>query len=73
LAAILQDAFDAAPEGQQLVVTLSSNNLRRTFKSIIQRAKLTPWPDLFQTLRRSRETEWAGDFPPARRIGLARA
>ena len=32
-------------------------------KSLAKRAGLTPWPDLFQTLRRSCETELAMTFP----------
>jgi len=63
LATILQDAFDAAPDGQERVVTLSPNNLHRVLKSVAERAGLTPWPDLFQTLRRSCETELAMTFP----------
>ena len=48
--AILQDAFDAAEEGQKRVVSLSRNNLHRG-------NAIDPWKDLFQALRRSCDTE----------------
>ncbi|MCR9202080.1 MAG: site-specific integrase [Planctomycetaceae bacterium] len=35
----------------------SSQNLRTTFKKIIERAGLKPWPKLFQNMRASRENE----------------
>jgi integrase len=63
LAPFLQDAFDLAAEGAEKVVTVSRNNLRRTLENAITAAGLTPWEDLYQTLRRSRETEWLEEFP----------
>ena len=38
------------------VLQLSISNIRRRFPSIIKAAKLKPWEDMFQTLRRSCET-----------------
>ncbi len=38
-------------------------NLRTEFKRIIDRAKVTPWPRLWQNLRASRETELAQEYP----------
>ena len=38
-------------------------NLRTTFRKIIRRAGLTPWPWLFHNLRSSRETELVERFP----------
>ena len=60
---LLQDAFDAASEGQERVISLSRNNIRRTMHGIITRAGLTPWSDLSQTLYRSCATEWKQTYP----------
>ncbi len=38
-------------------------NLRTQLLRIIAKAKLTPWPKLFQNLRASRATELAAEFP----------
>jgi integrase len=59
----LQDAFDVAPERSERIVRLSRNNLHRSLEAILKRAGLTPWPDLWQALRRSCETQWALEFP----------
>ena len=60
---ILQDAFDAAAECSDSIVTLSRNNRHRTFHDILRKAGLVAWPDLFQTLRRSCETDFARTCP----------
>ena len=62
---ILQAAFDAAPEGTVNIVPLGSHrsNLHRGLEKFIKRAGLTPWDDLFQTLRRSAETDFARTHP----------
>ncbi len=62
---ILQEAFDAAPEGTVNIVTLGSHrsNLHRGLETIIKRAGLVPWDDLMQTLRRSAETDYARIHP----------
>ena len=59
----LQDAFEEAPPGSEQIVTVSRNNLHRGLEAIIKRASLSPWDDLWQTLRRSCETQWALEFP----------
>jgi len=59
----LQDAHERAPDRSQLVVALSRNNLHRGLEAIVKRAGLLPWDDLWQTLRRSCETQWALEFP----------
>ncbi len=41
----------------------SRHNLHRRFRQIIESAELKPWDDLFQTLRRSCETEWLQSAP----------
>jgi integrase len=61
---LIQDAWDAATEGEARVVTLSENNLHRTIKAAIRRAGLEVWPDLLQALRRSCETQWANSGVP---------
>ncbi len=63
LMGVIQDAFDAADEGQELVVGLSRNNLHRTMHSILKRAEIEPWDRYFQVLRQSCETEWSERFP----------
>jgi integrase len=62
LMAILQHAFDAAPDGAEEVVTLSTNNLRRNLHVIMKRAGINP-PVGFQVLRQSCETGWAQEYP----------
>lgn len=60
-------AFDAAPEGAELVAPRLARshgqNLRTTFTKIITRAGLKPWPRLFHALRSSCETDWCDRFP----------
>lgn len=51
---ILQKAWEEN-KGDK-VLQLSISNIRRRFPSIIKAAKLKPWEDMFQTLRRSCET-----------------
>lgn len=75
LRAILDEAWEAAPEGAEYVVggdyrqaAMSPNgwlncNLRTQFGRLLTRAGLKPWPRLFHALRASRETELAGEYP----------
>ena len=64
LMSILQDAFDAAAEGQERVVTLrAGGQLHRRLEAIARAAGVEPWPRAFQTLRSSCEKEWAMEFP----------
>ncbi len=72
---VLIDAFELAPEGAEYVVDerlrrsangpegWKSTNLRTTFRKIVRRAGLEPWPRLFHNLRASRETELAEAYP----------
>ena len=52
-------AREMAPAGAECIVQTygPSDNLRTTFKKVIKRAGLTPWPKLTQNLRATRETE----------------
>jgi integrase len=60
----LETAFNDAPEGTVHVIRLARNaNHRTRLEKIIKRAKLAPWPKLFQNLRATRATELAADFP----------
>jgi integrase len=62
----LETAWDEASEGAEFVIARyrdTNANLRTQLCRIIKRAKLTPWPKLFQNLRATRETELAEDFP----------
>ncbi len=71
LLSLLEDAFGAAPAGQEHVITLSRSNLRRTlvgdnargYRGIVDKAGLPVWSDAFQTLRRSCESEWSTRYP----------
>ncbi len=63
LFSVLQEAFCAADEGAESIITMSTNNLPRNFKAIIRNAGLVVWSDLFQTLRRSCETDFAKKHP----------
>jgi integrase len=75
LRSILEEAFEAAPEGAVYVVDEKHRkaamgdagwrncNLRTTFTKIVKRAGLTTWPRLFHNLRSSRQTELAERFP----------
>ncbi len=63
---ILQDAFDAAADGERLVVPMAGRpgaNLRTTAEKIIARASVATWPRLFQNLRASCETDWVQAYP----------
>jgi integrase len=60
---ILSEADALARTGQKRLITRSRRNLHRDFKLILRRASIAPWEDLFQTLRRSCETEWAIKHP----------
>ncbi len=62
----LVEAFERADEGEEYLITryrAATQNLRTTFKKIIHRAGLKPWPKLFQNLRSTRQTELEDHFP----------
>lgn len=63
LAALLQDAFDDAAEGETRVVSLGRKNLHRGVEAICKRAEIEPFARPFQVLRQSAETEFAMKFP----------
>ncbi|GEM_PF-137093 len=66
LRTILEESFDAAPEGAVHVVGRyrdGKQNLRTQFLRIIRKAGVKPWGRLFHNLRGSRETELAERFP----------
>jgi len=60
---LLQDAFDAAEDGQERVCGLSRNNLHRMVQAILKRAGIVPFRRFFQVLRQSCDTEWKQTFP----------
>lgn len=61
---LLRERFDTAPEGDVLLVgCLNRTALHRRAKAIIEASKVEPWDDLWQTLRRSCEIEWAKTHP----------
>jgi hypothetical protein len=60
----LEAAFDAAPEGAELLFSRRSGvNLRTGLLRILGRAGVTPWPKLFVNLRATRATELRAQFP----------
>ncbi len=61
---LLEQAYDAAPEGSINVISncKGAKNYRKGLKQIILKAGLLPWPKLFNNLRSSRETELAKTF-----------
>jgi integrase len=65
LRAVLEEAWDAAKEGDTHVVQgiTKSKNLGTTLHKIIKRAGLVPWPKTFVNLRASCETEWMRAHP----------
>jgi len=66
LRSILMEAFEAAEEGAEFVITKyrdTSANLRTHFNRIITRAGLKPWPKPWQNLRSTRETELLDSWP----------
>lgn len=63
LYSLLSEAWDRAPDGATKILTMSRNNLHRNFTIIIERAGLTVWKDMWQTLRRSAETICAMQWP----------
>lgn len=63
---ILQDLFDAAPEGAEAIVPRlrdPSMNLRTQFERIIAKAGVKPWPRLFHNMRASCAADWVERFP----------
>jgi integrase len=58
---------DAGPD--TAIIMLSKNNLARKFKAILRRVGFEPWPDLFQTLRRSSRI-LMDQFAPASQVDL---
>ena len=62
----LREAFENAEPGEEYVITINRRrgcNFRTTMHKIIRRARLEPWPKLFQNLRSTRETELAEKYP----------
>jgi integrase len=61
---LLEQAYDAAPEGSVNVIEhcQGTKNYRKGLKEIILKAGLLPWPKLFNNLRSTRETELAKNY-----------
>jgi len=61
---LLEQAYDAAPEGSVNVIKhcQGTKNYRKGLKEIILKAGLLPWPKLFNNLRSTRETELAKTY-----------
>ena len=66
LLAVLEAAFEAAPDGAVLVVDRSlsrGSNLRTELGRIVARAGLVAWPRAYQNLRSSRAVDWVQQRP----------
>jgi integrase len=61
--ALLEEAHAQREAGFEQMLLITTNNLHRTLHAAIKAAGSEPWPDLFQALRRSAETDFAGRFP----------
>ncbi len=63
----LDEAFSMAAEGERWVVPMlngnANKNLGTTFRKIVRRAGVEPWPKPFQNCRSSRQTELEQQFP----------
>ena len=63
---LLLEAFEAAEPGDPFVLPasmVSRSSVRKRFEAIIRQAGLVQWQNLFQVLRRNRETDWAQKYP----------
>jgi integrase len=60
---ILEKARALASSKTDKIVQMSANNLHRNFKQLLPVAGIDVWDDLFQTLRRSCETDLAKHCP----------
>ncbi len=64
LMALLQERFEAMPEGESRLVTIGGKGaVIRRVRRIWAAAGVEPWARLWQTLRSSCEKEWAMTFP----------
>ncbi len=64
LMALLEERWAVAVEGEVNLVSITSpSGRRRLVEKIIAQAKVEVWADLWQTLRRSCEIEWANTLP----------
>jgi integrase len=63
LMALIQARYDEAPEGVDQLVFARGGALVRRIGAAAKAAGVAEWGDLFQTLRRSCEREWAMEFP----------
>jgi hypothetical protein len=62
----LRQVWEQAEPGTEFLITRyrqSNANLRTQFGRIIRKARLEPWPKLFQNLRATRTTELVEEYP----------
>jgi integrase len=61
---LIRERYEAMEVGEERLVTIKGAGARRRkVVSILGQAKVDPWDDTWQTLRRSCEIEWAADHP----------
>jgi integrase len=64
LMSLIRERFEAMAEGEAYLVTIKgAGGRRRRVLAILAAAKVSPWDDTWQTLRRSCEIEWAQSYP----------
>jgi len=57
----LRDAWEQAKDGDERLISqyrVTMSNLHKPFEQIIEKAGLTPWPNLIKNLRLSCENDW---------------
>jgi integrase len=62
----LQAAYDALPEGAEYLIQRTRNpgvNLRTSLQRLMARAGVKEWPKLWQSMRATRATELANEYP----------
>jgi len=65
LYAVLEAAYDAAPEKQPMVCPISPNNVEDDVRALVLRAKVAPWSGKpLHTLRKNLVTDWMAQHPP---------
>ena len=68
LFSLLQKAHEGVSQTDSPIIDLKTNNRYRTFKKILKRAKVEPWEDIFQHLRRCCRTQLLNEGHPAHAV-----
>ncbi len=66
LRSILLQAFENAPDGAEYIIgpdTVDARGSKKPFDRLCKRVGVQPWSRPFHTLRKTRATRWAREFP----------